>query len=141
GSAAWGGRGDGQGRPARRGEGSRAPGGGGRAPDRGSWASIGSAAHGGRGAARGQLARRGESGRAPDHGSWVSMASADRGARVAGARARRHEFRLAREVAESCDLPSSKLDAFATILNEYTKMTKPELAKGIEELEKSASGE
>ena len=50
-------------------------------------------------------------------------------ASVAGAIARAHKFQLAHEVTKSCIRPESKLDAFTTILIEYTKMTKPELAK------------
>ena len=34
-------------------------------------------------------------------------------------------------------LSTNKLDAFTTILIEYTKRTKPELAKVLDELEKS----
>jgi serine protease Do len=60
-------------------------------------------------------------------------------ASVAGALARAHKFQVAREVAESCDLPASKLEAFTTILCEYTKITKPELAKVLDELEKSSN--
>ena len=51
--------------------------------------------------------------------------------------ARAHQFCLAREVADSCELWTNKLDAFTTILIEYTKRTKPELAKVLDELEKS----
>ena len=56
---------------------------------------------------------------------------------VAGAMARAQQFCLAREVADSCELSTNKLDAFTTILIEYTKRTKPELAKVLDELEKS----
>ena len=58
-------------------------------------------------------------------------------ANVAKAMARVHQFRLAREIAESCELPTEKLDAFTTILIEYTK-TKPELTKVLDKLEKSS---
>jgi len=58
-------------------------------------------------------------------------------ASVAGAMARAHKFQLARDVAESCGRPEIKLDAFTMILIEYTKMTKPELAKILDELVKS----
>jgi hypothetical protein len=59
-------------------------------------------------------------------------------ANIAGAMACAHKFQFAREVAESCIHPESKLDAFTTILIEYTKMTKPELAKVLDDLEKSS---
>ena len=59
-------------------------------------------------------------------------------ANVAGAMARAHQFRLAREVAESCGHPESQLDAFKTILIEYSMMTKPELAKVLDELAQSS---
>jgi hypothetical protein len=48
---------------------------------------------------------------------------------VAKALARRHQFRKAREVAESCDLPIHRLDAFTTILGEYARKTMPELVE------------
>ena len=56
-------------------------------------------------------------------------------AKVAKALARKHRLREAREVAETCDLPIDRLDAFTTIVGEYTKMSKPELVKLIDELE------
>ena len=58
-------------------------------------------------------------------------------ASVAGAMACAHKFQLAREVAESCGRPESKLDAFTMILIEYMKMTKPELAKVLDKLASS----
>jgi hypothetical protein len=56
-------------------------------------------------------------------------------ASVAKARARKLEFRQARRIAKSCDLPNDRLDAFTTILSEYTRRKKPELAKVLDELE------
>jgi hypothetical protein len=57
-------------------------------------------------------------------------------ASVAKARARMREFREARRLAKSCDLPNHRLDAFTIILSEYIRRKKPELAKLIGELEK-----
>jgi len=56
-------------------------------------------------------------------------------ASVAKARARKQEFRRARRIAGLCDLPNHRLDAFTTILSEYTKRKKPELANVLGKLE------
>jgi hypothetical protein len=52
--------------------------------------------------------------------------------------ARKHQFRKARAVAESCAQPTDRLDAFTTILAEYAKLGKPHLAPVLEELEAPA---
>jgi hypothetical protein len=61
-------------------------------------------------------------------------------AAVARAKAKADEFRQARRIAESCDLPDDRLDTFTTILSEYTKRKKPELAQVLGELENAGSG-
>ena len=56
-------------------------------------------------------------------------------AKVAKALARKNRLRKAREVAETCDLATDRLDAFTTIVGEYTRVRKPDLAGLIDELE------
>ncbi len=60
-------------------------------------------------------------------------------AEVAKILARKHRFRDARIVAESCEQPAHRLDAFATFLAESTKLSKPELAKLIDEVQTPAT--